>query len=409
MVVSILERSTEAGAACCSGVAVAAGAGVALAQAAGESPAAAISVGRVALAALVAAIAASSLLVGAALGVFSKPSQRVVAVVMAFGSGALIQALAVELAFEGAERLTRDHLFSPAESWLWVATGFILGGYVYHEANRVIEKRGGHLRKPARMKAFLFEHYGRFPMIHINHPDWHLHLAAHLRVPGDAHLPAAAHLAAGVQLPGHGHNPAAAAPANPMDPMPLQGEVPPSEAGPASMEINAMPLVAEDHSAFRHGAEQALAKAHGESAPVAIFMGALLDGIPESVVIGAGFITLANFSPTFVVAVFLSNLPEAMSSAAGMTRAGFAVARIFMLWGSLVLASAVAAALGNAFLIGAPPTVLTFVEAVAGGGILAMLASTMMPEAYEHGGPMVGLATIAGFLSAFFFTALKMG
>ena len=141
---------------------------------------------------------------------------------------------------------------------------------------------------------------------------------------------------------------------------------------------------------------------------MAIFLGALLDGIPESVVIGAGFTTLAAFHPTFLVAVFLSNFPEAMSSAAGMQRAGFSRRRVFGLWGGLVVASAIAAALGNAFLAEAPPTLLTFVEAVAGGGILAMLASTMMPEAYEHGGPSVGLATIAGFLSAFYFTTSRL-
>jgi ZIP family zinc transporter len=56
----------------------------------------------------------------------------------------------------------------------------------------------------------------------------------------------------------------------------------------------------------------------------------------------------------------------------------------------------------------APPAVLAFVEALAGGGILAMVASTMMPEAFEHGGASVGLSTIAGFLAAFFFTALSL-
>ncbi|HEU5315966.1 MAG TPA: hypothetical protein VFX49_07635, partial [Chloroflexota bacterium] len=96
------------------------------------------------------------------------------------------------------------------------------------------------------------------------------------------------------------------------------------------------------------------------------------------------------------------------SSAAGMKRAGFSQARIFGLWGGLVVASAVAAALGNLFLAEASPTLITLVEAIAGGGILAMLASTMMPEAFEHGGPSVGLSTIAGFLSAFYFTTLEL-
>lgn len=141
---------------------------------------------------------------------------------------------------------------------------------------------------------------------------------------------------------------------------------------------------------------------------MAIFIGALLDGIPESVVIGASFTTLAAFNPGFVVAVFMNNLPEAMSSAAGMRRTGFSTTRIFSLWIGLMVASGIATAIGTIFLSGAPPTISVFVNAFAGGGILAMLAATMMPEAYEEGGAAVGIATIAGFLSAFLFTALYL-
>lgn len=87
-----------------------------------------------------------------------------------------------------------------------------------------------------------------------------------------------------------------------------------------------------------------------------------------------------------------------------MHAAGFSKLKIFGLWGTLVAAGAVAAALGNIFLADAPATTLTLVGAIAGGGILAMVASVMMPEAYEDGGPSVGLATIAGFLCAFLFS-----
>jgi ZIP family zinc transporter len=80
--------------------------------------------------------------------------------------------------------------------------------------------------------------------------------------------------------------------------------------------------------------------------------------------------------------------------------------KIFSLWVLLIVAGSIAAALGNIFLIDAPHAVITVVEALAGGGILAMVASVMMPEAYEDGGAEVGLATIAGFLAAFFFTLI---
>lgn len=92
-----------------------------------------------------------------------------------------------------------------------------------------------------------------------------------------------------------------------------------------------------------------------------------------------------------------------MASAAGMREAGLKTGRIFALWGGLVVVGALAAFFGNLYLASAPPTVFALVEAVAGGGILAMVSSVMMPEAYEHGGTWVGLATISGFLAALLF------
>ncbi|HAV23673.1 MAG TPA: protein kinase, partial [Bacteroidetes bacterium] len=151
--------------------------------------------------------------------------------------------------------------------------------------------------------------------------------------------------------------------------------------------------------------EVSLMQKHASAgAPLAIFMGAMMDGIPESIVIGSSFVSLASYQYTFLAAVFLSNLPEAMASSAGMAEAGFSRMRIFGLWGGLVIAGAFAAAIGNVFLLDAPPVAITLVEAVAGGGILAMVSSVMMPEAYEHGGAEVGLSTIAGFICAFLFS-----
>ncbi len=361
-----------------------------------------LSAGRVGMAALLSGLAASSLIVGTLLGLYARAPQRVIAAVMAFGSGALIQALAVDLAFEEAEELVRIHAFNQVESWLWVAGGFIVGGLTYYEANRWIEKRGGALRKPARMKAHLFNRYMHLPhalehLTQVHAP--HLHVP-HLRTQGQV----------GMAMP--------AVPAVPAVPMAVETQAEAqAEAAASAVAMPELPEAATGRSMtpavsmYEHGAEAALREEHekaGNNAPVAIFLGALLDGIPESVVIGSSFISLAAFAPTFLVAVFLSNLPEAMSSAAGMKRAGFSTSRIFGLWVGLVVASAIAAALGNIFLVGAPPTLLVLVQAIAGGGILAMLSSTMMPEAFEHGGPSVGLATIAGFLAAFYFTALAL-
>jgi hypothetical protein len=148
------------------------------------------------------------------------------------------------------------------------------------------------------------------------------------------------------------------------------------------------------------------AKHVSAGAPLPIFLGVMLDGIPESIVIGSGFISLSTYQFTFLAAVCLSNLPEAIASSMGMHDAGFSSKRIFGLWGALVVAGAVAAALGNIFLLGVTPTVITLVEAIAGGGLLAMVSSVMMPEAFKHGGAEVGLSTIAGFLCAFLFSVI---
>ena len=120
-------------------------------------------------------------------------------------------------------------------------------------------------------------------------------------------------------------------------------------------------------------------------------------------VIGANFETLDAFRFTFLVAIFLSSVPEAIGSTLGMRQAGFSTRRIFTLWSLLVLAATLAGGLSSAFLVEASPVLLTVIGAIAGGGILAMVSSVMMPEAYEDGGPAVGLATIAGFLVAFLF------
>ena len=98
---------------------------------------------------LLATLAMLSLLVGVGVGLFAKPSQRTNAIVMAFGTGALIQALALELAFEGAERLMTEDRLSGLASWLWVAAGFVLGGVLYYLGDRRLERYGAALRHRA--------------------------------------------------------------------------------------------------------------------------------------------------------------------------------------------------------------------------------------------------------------------
>ena len=144
----------------------------------------------------------------------------------------------------------------------------------------------------------------------------------------------------------------------------------------------------------------------GDSAS-AIAIGALMDGIPESAAIGISLLEGGNISAALVAAVFLSNVPEGLSSASGMKQAGRSTAHIVGLWAGVTLVSALAALLGYLFLAGAPEGVIALIQAFAAGAILTMLASTMMPEAYEEGGEVVGLVTAAGFLLSFILSHLE--
>ncbi|GGR66672.1 hypothetical protein GCM10010169_07830 [Micromonospora fulviviridis] len=133
----------------------------------------------------------------------------------------------------------------------------------------------------------------------------------------------------------------------------------------------------------------------------AIAVGALLDGVPESVVIGASLLAGGPVSLVTVLAVFLSNVPEGLSSAAGMRQAGRTRRYVFLLWTAIALVSGVAALAGYTLLGGAPPAVLATITALAAGAILAMITDTMVPEAFEDAHLLVGLITVLGFLVAF--------
>jgi ZIP family zinc transporter len=127
----------------------------------------------------------------------------------------------------------------------------------------------------------------------------------------------------------------------------------------------------------------------------------VLDGVPESIVLGLSFLSGEGVSLAFLVAVFLSNLPEAMSSSTGLAAAGARPARIMLMWLGVVVISGAAAAFGYGAFGDASPATLAFVKAFGAGAILTMLADTMMPEAFEQVGPATGLATTIGFILAF--------
>jgi ZIP family zinc transporter len=237
-------------------------------------------------------VAGSALLVGAAVGTFATVPRRVIASVMALGSGVLVSVLAFDLMDEAYRKGGFDS----------TALGFLAGAVVYTGATVAIARRGGRHRKRS-------------------------------------------------------------------------GGLQPSESD-----------------------------APGSGTAIAV--GALLDGIPESIVIGLSLLGGAGVSAVAVIAIFLSNIPEGLSSSAGMRAAGRSVRYIFGVWGAIAVASGVAAAFGYAVFGGFGPEVIAGTTALAAGAILAMLADTMIPEAFETAHDVTGLVTVIGFLAAFVLTKL---
>jgi len=128
----------------------------------------------------------------------------------------------------------------------------------------------------------------------------------------------------------------------------------------------------------------------------------ILDGIPESTVIGLGLLQGGTVSVAMLIAVFVSNLPEAIASTTGMKAGAWSPVKIMLLWVSIAVVCACASATGYALLGNASELWVAFIKAFAAGAILMMLANTMMPEAFNHGGKLAGVFTVMGF-------ALSMG
>jgi zinc transporter, ZIP family len=234
-------------------------------------------------------IASSSLLVGALLALTVRPSRRVVGLVMAFGAGVLISAVAYELVGEAIET---------ADTGRAVALGLFAGCGVFFVGDALIDRLGGEGRK--------------------------------------------------------------------------------SSGGEQSGGVG-----------------------------LAIMLGIVLDGIPESIVIGVGLLSGDGVSLAMLVAVFLSNLPEAVAATTGLTAAGWPRTRLWLLWLAVVSVSALSSLAGYALFDDASPDTIAFVLAFAGGAILTMLADTMMPEAFEQSGKLVGVVTTLGFALAFTISTLE--
>ncbi len=172
--------------------------------------------------------------------------------------------------------------------------------------------------------------------------------------------------------------------------------------GGAAAYVSANALLARygaQHRKRSHGRQPTEEQQDGSGAAIAV--GALLDGVPESVVLGVSLIGGHGVGVPVLAAVFISNLPEGLSSAAGMKGANRSARYVFAVWIGIAVLSGLAAMVGYLLLDDASPFLIAVITAIAAGAILAMIADTMVPEAFSETHILTGLITTIGFLTAF--------
>jgi zinc transporter ZupT len=133
------------------------------------------------------------------------------------------------------------------------------------------------------------------------------------------------------------------------------------------------------------------------NAPLSIWLGLLMDSIPEALTIGA-HLASAPISPSLLAGVLIANYPEALSSSVGMKKQGFSIPKILVMWTSIMIITGLLSALGSVIFANAPEALISFLESMAAGAMLTVIAETMLPEAYVKGSAIVGISTLLGFL-----------
>jgi ZIP family zinc transporter len=145
-------------------------------------------------------------------------------------------------------------------------------------------------------------------------------------------------------------------------------------------------------------------KAGGNELSIAV--GSIIDDIPEAIVVGITLLGGGTIGKALLIGFFLANIPEGLSSASGMKKTGRSALYIFGVWGGITILTGFAALLGYSVFGHFSDSTIAFITALAAGGILSMVAETMIPEAFEEAHSFIGLITAAGFLT--FFLLIKL-
>lgn len=137
----------------------------------------------------------------------------------------------------------------------------------------------------------------------------------------------------------------------------------------------------------------------GSTVGLALLAAALLDGVSENLALGVSLVEGASIA--LLAAISVANVPEALGSAVRLRQAGRSRGFVLGTWTATAVVLGASVVAGRLLLGGAPGGMLALLLGFAGGAILAALAVTVFPEAFEHGGPFVAFATVAGFLAAY--------
>ncbi len=172
-------------------------------------------------------------------------------------------------------------------------------------------------------------------------------------------------------------------------------------AGALAYVIGNLVLARRGAGHRKSAGEEQMSESEQAGSGTAIALGALLDGVPESAALGLSLLTGEGVGVAVLAAIFISNLPEGLASAAGMKANGRSAKYVFGVWISIALASGLAAALGCLLLDNASPETVAWITALAAGAILTMVADTMIPEAFKETQLYTGLIATLGFLVAF--------
>lgn len=173
--------------------------------------------------------------------------------------------------------------------------------------------------------------------------------------------------------------------------------------------LGAVAFFAGDWVIDRRGGEDRkdIAAGSGAGSGAAIFIGTLLDNVPESIILGMSLVLGGAINLAFLVAVFVSNLPEGVAGSLNLAASGYTRDKILGMWLALIAVSAICAGMGYGIATWLPGVDGRIAQAFAAGAMLTMLADAMMPEAFEHGGKTVGLFTALGFLLAAVLSVLE--